>query len=107
MRRIERRAEIEAVYAGRPAGLIARALVEPARRFELRKSDFHDIVAGSTVKKAYQDARDDQGYATSLAKEIVARGLQLMAQQVDTAQGHAGKTASFLLFNAHAWPVRE
>ena len=70
-------------------------------------NQFHDIVAGSSVKKAYQDARDDQGYATSLAKEILARGLQIIAQQVDTAQGQAGKSASFLLFNAHAWPVRE
>jgi squalene synthase HpnD len=38
--------EIEAIYAGRPRHLIARALVAPVERFGLRKSDFHDIVAG-------------------------------------------------------------
>jgi squalene synthase HpnD len=40
------RDEIEAIYAGRPRHLIARALVAPVERFRLRKSDFHDIVAG-------------------------------------------------------------
>jgi squalene synthase HpnD len=40
------RDEIEAIYAGNPRHLIARALVAPVERFQLRKSDFHDIVAG-------------------------------------------------------------
>jgi squalene synthase HpnD len=40
------RDEIEAIYAGRPRHLIARALVAPVERFQLRKNDFHDIVAG-------------------------------------------------------------
>ncbi len=40
------RGEIEAIYGGRPHHLIARALVGPVERFRLRKSDFHDIVAG-------------------------------------------------------------
>jgi squalene synthase HpnD len=38
--------EIEAVYAGRPRQLVARALVEPVERFDLRKSDFHDVIDG-------------------------------------------------------------
>ena len=38
--------EIEAVYAGRPRQLIARALEAPAARFALRKQDFHDIIDG-------------------------------------------------------------
>ena len=40
------REEIEAIYAGRPRHLIARALVAPVVRFKLRKGDFLDIVAG-------------------------------------------------------------
>jgi presqualene diphosphate synthase len=40
------RDEIEAIYAGQPRHLIARALVAPVERFQLRKGDFHDIVAG-------------------------------------------------------------
>ena len=38
--------EVEAVYAGRPRQLIARALAAPVARFQLRKQDFHDIIDG-------------------------------------------------------------
>jgi squalene synthase HpnD len=38
--------EIEAIYAGRPRQLIARALAAPVARFELRKGDFHDVIDG-------------------------------------------------------------
>jgi squalene synthase HpnD len=50
------RDEIEAVYAGRPHALVARALVEPVERFRLRKGDFHDVVAGMEMD-AEQDIR--------------------------------------------------
>jgi presqualene diphosphate synthase len=38
--------EIEAIYAGRPRQLIARALASPVARFQLRKQDFHAIIDG-------------------------------------------------------------
>jgi presqualene diphosphate synthase len=38
--------EIEAIYAGRPRELIARALAAPVARFGLRKGDFHDVIDG-------------------------------------------------------------
>jgi len=38
--------EIEAIYAGHPRQLIARALAAPVARFQLRKQDFHDIIGG-------------------------------------------------------------
>ncbi|HEV2189730.1 MAG TPA: presqualene diphosphate synthase HpnD [Stellaceae bacterium] len=50
------RDEIEAIYAGNPRHLIARALVAPVERFQLRKDDFHDIVAGMEMD-AEQDIR--------------------------------------------------
>ena len=50
------RDEIEAIYAGNPRHLIARALVAPVERFQLRKGDFHDIVAGMEMD-AEQDIR--------------------------------------------------
>ena len=46
------RDEIEALYAGRPRRLIARALDAPVRRFELRKGDFHDVIAGMEMDAA-------------------------------------------------------
>jgi presqualene diphosphate synthase len=46
------REEIEAIYAGQPRRLIARALLDPVARFQLRKSDFHDIIAGMEMDAA-------------------------------------------------------
>ena len=44
------RAEIEAIYAGRPASLlVARALVGPVRQFDLRKADFHAVIDGMAM----------------------------------------------------------
>ena len=40
------RAEIEALYAGRPRHLVARALSEPATRYRLRRGDFLAIIDG-------------------------------------------------------------
>ncbi|MCY4549711.1 MAG: presqualene diphosphate synthase HpnD [Defluviicoccus sp.] len=40
------RDEIDAIYAGGPAGLTARALVEPTRRYGLRREDFLAVIDG-------------------------------------------------------------
>ena len=44
--------EIEAVYAGQPRQLIARALQAPVERFQLRKGDFHDVIDGMKMDAA-------------------------------------------------------
>ena len=44
--------EIEAIYAGRPRQLIARALEVPVARFHLRKADFHDVIDGMEMDAA-------------------------------------------------------
>jgi squalene synthase HpnD len=44
--------EIEAVYAGHPRHLIARALAVPVARFALRKSDFHQVIDGMEMDAA-------------------------------------------------------
>jgi squalene synthase HpnD len=44
--------EIEAIYAGRPRQLIARALETPVARFRLRKADFHDVIDGMEMDAA-------------------------------------------------------
>jgi squalene synthase HpnD len=44
--------EIEAVYAGEPRHLIARALAPPVARFALRKSDFHQVIDGMEMDAA-------------------------------------------------------
>jgi phytoene synthase len=44
--------EIEAVYAGQPRHLIARALAASVARFGLRKRDFHDVIDGMEMDAA-------------------------------------------------------
>ena len=44
--------EIEAVYAGRPSHLVARALHEPISRYALRQDDFHAVIDGMEMDAA-------------------------------------------------------
>jgi presqualene diphosphate synthase len=45
-------AEIDALYAGWPSRLIARALREPVSRYRLRRDDFHAVIAGVAMDAA-------------------------------------------------------
>jgi presqualene diphosphate synthase len=45
-------AEIDALYAGRPQHLVARALDGPVARYQLRPSDFHAVIAGMEMDAA-------------------------------------------------------
>lgn len=46
------RAEIDALYAGRPRHEVARALLEPVRRFDLRREDFLAVIDGMAMDAA-------------------------------------------------------
>ncbi|HLY44896.1 MAG TPA: presqualene diphosphate synthase HpnD [Stellaceae bacterium] len=45
-------AEIEALYAGQPRHLVARALREPVMRYALRRNDFHTVIDGMEMDAA-------------------------------------------------------
>ena len=49
-------AEIDALYAGHPRQLVARALREPVLRYALRREDFHAVIDGMEMDAA-QDIR--------------------------------------------------
>jgi squalene synthase HpnD len=68
--------EIDALYAGQPRQLVARALVEPVERYRLRRDDFHDVIAGMEMDAA-EDIR-----APDLAR------LDLYCGRVAAAVGH-------------------
>jgi phytoene synthase len=70
------REEIEALYAGRPRHLVARALSEPATRYHLRRGDFLAIIDGMEMD-ASKDIR-----APDLAT------LDLYCARVASAVGH-------------------
>jgi squalene synthase HpnD len=69
-------AEIDALYAGRPCHLVARALREPTMRYALRPEDFHTVIDGMEMDAA-QDIR-----APDLAT------LDLYCARVASAVGH-------------------
>ncbi len=70
------REEIDALYAGRPRHLVAKALRDPLRRYNLRRSDFLDVIDGMEM-----DAREDIR-APDLAT------LDLYCARVAAAVGH-------------------
>jgi phytoene synthase len=70
------RDEIAALYEGRPRQLVARALCEPVRRYELRRQDFLALIDGMEM-----DAREDIR-APDLAT------LDLYCARVASAVGH-------------------
>jgi presqualene diphosphate synthase len=70
------REEIDDIYAGHPHRLVARALLEPTVRYDLRRRDFLAIIDGMEM-----DAREDIR-APDLAK------LDLYCSQVASAVGH-------------------
>ncbi|HET9380808.1 MAG TPA: glycoside hydrolase family 38 C-terminal domain-containing protein [Streptomyces sp.] len=105
-----RRAENELQRAEKWAS-VARALTgEPyplAQFTEAWKlvlfNQFHDILAGTSLRTAYDDARDDYGRARSLAAEIFNRSVQAVARRIDIPQRDG--TVPLVVFNPHPWEL--
>jgi presqualene diphosphate synthase len=70
------RAEIDAIYGGRPHNLVARALREPTRRYGLRREDFLAVIDGMEL-----DARE-----AIQAPDLAV--LDLYCARVASAVGH-------------------
>jgi presqualene diphosphate synthase len=70
------REEIDALFRGRPRHLVARALCDPTRRYELRRKDFLAVIDGMEM-----DARED-----IRAPDLTT--LDLYCARVASAVGH-------------------
>jgi alpha-mannosidase len=66
-------------------------------------NQFHDIMPGSAIESAYDDARDQLGEAIAIAKRIITRAHNILARQVAIPLDET--TQPVLVFNPHAWPV--
>lgn len=66
-------------------------------------NNFHDILPGSSVKSAYEDARDSLGGAVDTAKKIKIRELHRLAKQVDTSDFSEG---GIFIYNPLPWPCK-
>ncbi|WP_181764114.1 alpha-mannosidase [Streptomyces albidus (ex Kaewkla and Franco 2022)] len=64
-------------------------------------NQFHDILAGTSLRSAYEDARDDYGRARSLAAEIFNRSVQAVSRRVNIPLRE--QTQPLVVFNPHPW----
>ena len=67
-------------------------------------NQFHDVLPGSAIESAYDDARDQLGEAVSIAKRITTRAHNVIARRIDIPF-EAG-SQPLVVFNPHPWPVR-
>ncbi|RLK25254.1 alpha-mannosidase [Micromonospora sp. M71_S20] len=66
-------------------------------------NQFHDVLPGSAIESAYDDARDQLGEAVAVAKRIITRTHNVIARHVDIPLVEG--TQPVLVFNPHPWPV--
>ena len=75
-------------------------------------NQFHDILAGSSIEPAYQDARDSLGEAAAIAGRGLDEAIQALAWRIklDPPEGYKHGEAVFVgpeqpvvVFNSHAW----
>ena len=86
-RRAERslsRAETIASVAGAVGAAQARDALRDAW-WKLLFNQFHDVLAGSSIRSAYVQSRDQVGAACDAADAVAVRSLQALARGVDTS----------------------
>ncbi|RKN04530.1 alpha-mannosidase [Streptomyces radicis] len=105
-----RRAENELQRAEKWAAVAAAVAGEPYPHGQFAEAwklvlfnQFHDILAGTAIRSAYDDARDDYGRARSLAAEMFNRSAQAVARRIDIPPREA--TEPLVVFNPHPWEL--
>ncbi|MFD7438408.1 alpha-mannosidase [Streptomyces sp. NPDC059861] len=66
-------------------------------------NQFHDILAGTSVRSAYDDARDEYGRARSIAADVFNRAVQAVARRIDIPLRE--DTTPLVVFNPHPWTL--
>lgn len=67
-------------------------------------NQFHDVLPGSAIEPAYDDARDQLGEAVAIAKRITTRAHNVIARRIDIPYEDGSRP--LVIFNPHPWPVR-
>ena len=67
-------------------------------------NQFHDILAGTSVEAAYEDARDLYGEANAIAGRGLNKAIQSLAWNIHIPP-QEGATP-IVIFNPHAWPAK-
>lgn len=85
-------------------------------------NQFHDILCGCSIKKAYEDAAYLHGETMSITEKIINFAMQSIALRIDTLQGetlpayksyvnwklweHEVLGTPVIVFNPYSWPVK-
>ncbi|WHX99784.1 alpha-mannosidase [Neobacillus sp. DY30] len=67
-------------------------------------NQFHDILAGTSISEAYDDARDLFGESISIASRNMNYALQSLSWNIDIEEEKDMKP--MVIFNPHSWPVK-
>jgi alpha-mannosidase len=67
-------------------------------------NQFHDILAGTSIESAYEDARDSYGEATAIAARAANDALQRLSWRVHIEP--ESDATPIVVFNPHPWPAR-
>src|SRR3954453_6834100 len=106
----QRRAQAAVLSAEGWAAVTPRAGQTPYPHEDLDRAwkqvlfnQFHDVLPGSAIESAYDDARDQLGEAVAIAKRVITRSQNVIAR--DVAIDLDTDTSPVLVFNPHPWPV--
>ncbi|HYF95186.1 MAG TPA: glycoside hydrolase family 38 C-terminal domain-containing protein [Symbiobacteriaceae bacterium] len=93
VKKLNRRAEA-ALISAEKWSVIAQAYGLPYPKADLNRAwqhllfnQFHDILAGTSIPRAYEDVRMELGEATGTARRAAYNALQKIAQRIDTRSG--------------------
>jgi alpha-mannosidase len=67
-------------------------------------NQFHDILAGTAIEPAYEEARDQLGEAAAIAARAMNVGIQSLSRRIGIPASPG--SAPLVVFNPHAWRVR-
>ncbi|MDF2630886.1 MAG: alpha-mannosidase, partial [Symbiobacteriaceae bacterium] len=68
-------------------------------------NQFHDILAGTSIEPAYEDARDLYGQAMSIASRGLNHAIQAISWRIGIEPARGMKPV--VIFNPLTWPVRQ
>lgn len=110
VKRLNRWAEHQLLIAEKFAALASWVTGQPYPASELARgwknvlfNQFHDILAGTSLEEAYDDAAYTYGEALAIADRSANNGIQSLAWQIRIDPEPDMKP--IVVFNPHAWPV--
>ncbi len=70
-------------------------------------NQFHDILAGTSIEEAYQDAHNDFGYVMTVANDITMKTMRALISEIDTTCHENPLAIPFIVFNPCSWQVKQ